>query len=242
MLKGQVLLVDDEVTYVRTLAEQLRGVGFYVTCAYDGDEAVRILTNVRFDVAIVDVRMPRMDGISLLGIIKERWPDCAVIILTGLTDIESVVHAVELGAFRYIKKGELDPFEFNRTVTAGVIASRLARGRRKALEKFSREGGRLDLGIPPTGDSVPPPLVDEPTAELPKKREDDSMEFRLDREGSAHLRVSPKVLTWAKRGLIALLTWLAGLGTGWIKHKLKHKSPNGQTIERKGETNDQLLP
>jgi ActR/RegA family two-component response regulator len=100
-----VLLVDDEETFVRNLARLLRFRGFEVTIALDGYRALKLLRGEPgFDVIVLDVKMPRMDGIATLGQIKRISPEMAVIMLTGHAMLESGIQSIRDGAFDYMMK------------------------------------------------------------------------------------------------------------------------------------------
>ena len=72
--------------------------------AQDGDEAIRLMEEDPCDVILLDIRMPGLDGMDVLKIIKERWPDSEVVVITGYPTIESAKEAVRLGACNYIAK------------------------------------------------------------------------------------------------------------------------------------------
>ena len=103
-MKIRILLVDDEKEFVETLAERLRTRGFYVTEAYSGDEALEILKEYNFDVTILDVQMPGMDGIEALGAIKKLKPLTEVLMLTGHGTIETAIEGMKIGAFDFLLK------------------------------------------------------------------------------------------------------------------------------------------
>ncbi|MCL4558573.1 MAG: response regulator [Deltaproteobacteria bacterium] len=99
-----LLLVDDEIEFVETLAKRLNRRGFhalYVTSARDAMERIK---GGQFDVAVVDVRMPEMDGIALLGEVKRVQPLVEVILLTGYASIQSGIEGMKRGAFDYLMK------------------------------------------------------------------------------------------------------------------------------------------
>ncbi len=100
-----VLLVDDERSFIETIAERLRLRGMTVACAFSGDEAVRQLAeNKEIDVVFLDVKMPGRDGIDVLEEIKRHYPLIEVVMLTGHATVHSAIEALHLGAFDYLTK------------------------------------------------------------------------------------------------------------------------------------------
>src|SRR5450432_3994145 len=100
----RVLLVDDEPTLRRALGKILTLAGHQVTTAANGQEALAQIEAATFDVIVSDIRMPGMDGMSLLRAIRARDLDVPVIFLTGSPTIETALEAMEYGAFRYLVK------------------------------------------------------------------------------------------------------------------------------------------
>jgi ActR/RegA family two-component response regulator/CBS domain-containing protein len=101
----RVLLVDDEEQFVKNMARILKVRGFDVSIAVDGHEAMNAVKYTGgFDVVVLDIKMPGMDGIEVLGEIKKRAPDTEVIMLTGHATIESGVQAMRKGAYDYLMK------------------------------------------------------------------------------------------------------------------------------------------
>jgi two-component system, NtrC family, response regulator HydG len=101
----RVLLVDDEERFVQNLAKLLSGRGFDVTTASDGEAGVAAVEESDgFDVVLLDVKMPRMDGIEALRKIKETAPDTEVIMLTGHANVETGIEAMREGALDYLMK------------------------------------------------------------------------------------------------------------------------------------------
>jgi CheY-like chemotaxis protein/CBS domain-containing protein len=100
-----VLLVDDEEPFVKNMARILKVRGFDVSTALDGYEAMNAVKRTGgFDVVVLDIKMPGMDGIEVLGEIKKRAPDTEVIMLTGHATLESGVQAMRKGAYDYLMK------------------------------------------------------------------------------------------------------------------------------------------
>lgn len=108
----RVLLVDDEAVYVDVLANRLGKRGFEVQKAYTSPEALLVLRTQQFDVAVLDLKMPDMDGIEVLKIAKQVDPTLQVIMLTGHGSAEACEQGLALGAFDYMMK----PCEFEALV------------------------------------------------------------------------------------------------------------------------------
>jgi DNA-binding NtrC family response regulator len=106
-MKGRILIVDDEEIVLRSCLRVLRGEDFEIDTAGDGLTALGMVTEKAYDVLILDIKMPRMDGIEVLRRVKEAHPDIDVIMITGLHDIGTAVQAMKLGALDYLPK----PFE-----------------------------------------------------------------------------------------------------------------------------------
>jgi len=102
---GMILLVDDEPhirKYVSLILKQL-GSPRLVEAA-NGEEAIAVYQRENPDLVLLDVNMPKMDGIETLKRLKELDPKCVVIMLTSLANRETIVQALELGAANYIRK------------------------------------------------------------------------------------------------------------------------------------------
>lgn len=105
MIEGiKILLVDDEKYFLQSLTKRLKRRNQYVKTAESGPEALALMENESFDVVILDVKMPEMNGIEVLQEIKRRFPDTEVIMLTGHATIESGLDGVRFGAFDYLMK------------------------------------------------------------------------------------------------------------------------------------------
>jgi len=100
----RLLLVDDEVEFLEPMKARLERRGLACATATSGEEALRLLGSERFDCAVVDVKMPGMDGLELLRRIRRTWPETAVVLLTGHASVELGVQGMELGAFEYLMK------------------------------------------------------------------------------------------------------------------------------------------
>ena len=102
---ANVLLVDDEVPFVEAMSRRLKKRDISITTAFSGQEALDALEKDRsVEVAILDVKMPGMDGIETLGEIRKRFPLVEVIMLTGHATVETGIEGMKLGAFDYLMK------------------------------------------------------------------------------------------------------------------------------------------
>lgn len=140
----QVLLVDDEPAVRKLLYSVLKG---RYTCdcyeAADGIAALEILRRKDIDVAIVDLTMPRMDGLSLLRAAGDEQISVAWIILSGAGGFDEAVQAIHLGAFDYIAKPIRDVDEMVITVRNAVRQRRLEMQRDELLKDVERRNSQL---------------------------------------------------------------------------------------------------
>jgi DNA-binding NtrC family response regulator len=104
MPKNRVLVVDDEDAVRKSLVDVLTDRGYEASAIDDGRKALDQMQDALWDVVLVDLKMPGMDGMEVLKEIKSSYPDTAVIIITGYGTIEGAVEAVRLGASDYVTK------------------------------------------------------------------------------------------------------------------------------------------
>lgn len=105
----RLLIVDDEAIITDGIAEVLGKLdvpGLEICKAYSGIEAVEWLNDTRIDIVLSDIRMPVLDGLELLEVIRRDWPRCRVIFITGYHDFDSVYKAIQVWGVRYILKTE----------------------------------------------------------------------------------------------------------------------------------------
>jgi DNA-binding NtrC family response regulator len=100
----RLLLVDDEQGFVNVLAKRIGKRHFQVRKAYSGFEAIQILREEKFDVAVLDLKMEDMDGIEVLKIFKKMAPNLQVIMLTGHGSEIAAREGMECGAMDYLIK------------------------------------------------------------------------------------------------------------------------------------------
>jgi two-component system OmpR family response regulator len=104
MEKFKVLIVDDESDFLDAIIKRLKARQVEVAGAESGYKALELLGNQDFDVVILDIKMPGMDGIETLREIKKNKPLVEVIMLTGHASVESGIQCMQLGAFDYLMK------------------------------------------------------------------------------------------------------------------------------------------
>jgi DNA-binding NtrC family response regulator len=165
----RVLLVDDEPTVRRSLARVLMNSGFDVLTAEDGATALALLESGTVDVMLVDMQMPKMPGMDLLGRVKGVHPEVEVIMMTAFANVDDAVAAVKSGAYDFLTK----PFPSNEVVAMtiskaaerkqlldrmGVLEQRLEQkenfGELIGSTHKMREVYRLALGVAPTRATV----------------------------------------------------------------------------------------
>ena len=104
-MKGsKVLLVDDEVVFTANMGKLLTNRGYKVTTANNGDAAIQALEKENFDVVVLDLKMPGMDGLVTLKEIKKLGLFTETLILTGHGSIDTALEAIKLGAYDYLTK------------------------------------------------------------------------------------------------------------------------------------------
>src|SRR5215213_2305734 len=105
-----LLVVDDEIPVLRVVERLAAKVGFDVVACANGADAMRTLMRRPADLAMVDLRMPDVNGLDLLRQIRASHPGCEVILMTAYAAVDSAVEAIKLGAREYLTK----PFDFDR--------------------------------------------------------------------------------------------------------------------------------
>ena len=103
-LKAKVLLVDDEEDFLTTLAERLETRGMKVSTVTSGEDAVAKAEQQGFDLIVLDLAMPGIDGLETLKRIKAKQPDAEIIMLTGQGSIKTSIEAMKLGAEDFLQK------------------------------------------------------------------------------------------------------------------------------------------
>ena len=148
MKKIKLLIVDDEVRFLQSISKRLALRDFDVTTASNGKEAVKVAKRGKYDIAVLDLKMPEMDGTELLKILKKKHKFLEILILTGYGSTESTVECMKLGAFNYLKK----PVDFERLVEALKDAYEARLKKKYKYDKNRMEEIRmLSMGSSPLG-------------------------------------------------------------------------------------------
>ncbi len=147
-----ILIVDDERPIRRTLREILEYEDYDVEEAEDGEQALAMLRKGRYDLALLDIKMPKIDGLDVLRMATDEVPETPVIMISGHGTIETAVEATRRGAFDFIEK----PPDLNRLLVA--VRNALDRGQlaveNRRMKQVLTEQQETDL-TPILGDSNP---------------------------------------------------------------------------------------
>jgi DNA-binding NtrC family response regulator len=138
--KTRVLVVDDEEIVRESLGAWLQKDGHEVVSAPDGRSAVELLKKEKWNVLLVDLKMPGMDGLQVLAEAMKLQPDAAAVIMTAYATVDTAVQAMKLGAFDYLVK-PFDPEELSLMMQKIITQQRLVRENvvlRKALKNEHR--------------------------------------------------------------------------------------------------------
>ncbi|NQT12074.1 MAG: sigma-54-dependent Fis family transcriptional regulator [Planctomycetes bacterium] len=137
----RILVVDDEKAKRLTLRDDLAAQGHDVVTAPDGEEALQQMTQMRFDVVVTDLRMPKTDGFELLKCVKEGpLADTEVIMMTAYGSIPLAVEAVKLGAFDFLTK----PFR-NEEIFPLLTRIELAKEAAKSERQRTKQASSVDI-------------------------------------------------------------------------------------------------
>ncbi len=129
MSNSRILIIDDEADVCTFFARLLSRAGYQVATAHNLNEAHQALAAGEYQVAMVDLKLPDTDGLSLLRLIKKEQPACEVILMTGYSTVKTAVTAIQLGAYDYLEKPFDDIDEIERLIGKAAAQSRGEIGR-----------------------------------------------------------------------------------------------------------------
>jgi DNA-binding NtrC family response regulator len=127
-----ILIVDDERSFGEVVAQRLRQRGFTAMAVANGPDALKRLEETStIEVVLLDLKMPVMDGIAALQLIKEKYPLVEVVMLTGDATIDSAIEAMKSGAFDYLVK----PFDIDQVTDKINAAVKRKRNREAGIRE-----------------------------------------------------------------------------------------------------------
>ena len=137
-MKNRILLVDDEQISRYSLSLKLNKQGYEVVSESTGEKAMKRLKNGEFDLCILDMVMPDMDGMETFEQIKKINPDVPVIMLSGKSSTEKAVEVMKMGAYDYITKPVGQAKEVSLCVERAIEKNRLITQNRRLLEQLKQ--------------------------------------------------------------------------------------------------------
>ncbi len=153
---ARILVADDEAGLREFITDSLELDDHTVVSAKDGKEAAKILEERGFDLLLTDLKMPGMDGMTLLRKIRAEQPEVEVIMMTAHGSVENAVEAMKLGAFEYLQKPISGPDEL-RLLVARAVERRGLKDRTEGTERHIEGGGGPPLTY---GDPAMDPVVE----------------------------------------------------------------------------------
>jgi len=111
----RILVVDDDAIVIKSCRRILEAEGFEVTTVPSADEALEKIKAYDFDLVVMDVKMPKHDGIFLMREFKKNWRDIPIIVMSGYPTPETIADVLRLGAIQFIPK-PFKPDEFMRSI------------------------------------------------------------------------------------------------------------------------------
>jgi two-component system response regulator AtoC len=153
-MKHRVLLVDDDAAIRDTFAHHLGRADFSIATADSAESALTMIADVDPDVVVTDVRMPGMNGLELVRLLRERIPGLNVVVITAYEDKETAVGAMRAGAFDYLVKPlDLDQIELvlerasrDRRLRQRIDRTTEDEGRRSSLDRLAgRDPGMIEI-------------------------------------------------------------------------------------------------
>jgi DNA-binding NtrC family response regulator len=142
--KGRILIVDDELVVRDSLGKWFASEGYTAKPAGGACEALEIIQQTEFDIALLDIKMPGMDGMELQLRLREADPELTVIVMTGYASVDTAVQALKQGAYDYITK-PVDPDELSHLVANALEHKRARREVVRLRENLQEVSPSLEL-------------------------------------------------------------------------------------------------
>ena len=134
----QILVIEDDQPIREGICDALESARYSVVGAEDGESGLEQLDAALIDLVLLDIVLPGRDGLSVLSVIRERWPDLPVIMLTARGDVQDRIRGLNLGADDYVVK----PFNVRELLARVEAVLRRSRERRDQAESTALPGGR----------------------------------------------------------------------------------------------------
>ena len=215
MANSRILVVDDEPAIRSFLLRVLEHEGYEVQAASDGQDALRLLDALPYDLLLTDIKMDHLNGVELLQEAKDRYPDLAVILLTGHATVPSAITALRQGAYDYLLK----PVK-NEEIVSAVAAGLSARAQQQRRDRLEQIASQFSAVM----------QADEPLADGSEEAVVSSGSLCLDTSTYlASLEETPLDLTPTEFRLLLELTRAAGATLGYVRLV---QSACGYTCER----------
>ena len=128
-----ILIADDESIVHTTIGDYLKDVGHHIDHAYDGQSAFKMIQEKDYDLALVDIRMPKMDGLQILEKVQTVCPELSVIIITAHGTVESVIQALRQGADDFLTK-PVKFIDLDAVIEKSIRIRKLRKGQRHLRE------------------------------------------------------------------------------------------------------------
>ncbi len=128
----RILVIDDQPSELKMVKMILEGADYDVVCVHSGREGVELINKSTFDLALVDVIMPDMGGMMVLGEIKKTNPHLPVVMMTGYASVSMAVQAIKLGALDYLQK-EFTPLELISSIESALAKGKTQMGAEEDL-------------------------------------------------------------------------------------------------------------
>jgi len=139
----KILVTDDELNTLKTLSANLEDMGYRVTTASKGQEALELIRKRGFNIVIADIKLPDISGLEILETAKELNPETAVIMITGHASLETAVNAINEGAYAYILK-PVAMSELETTLKNALREQRLLVENRELVESLQQSNKRME--------------------------------------------------------------------------------------------------
>ena len=140
----RILIVDDEAVVRESLTQWFMAEGYDVWAVPGGAEALRLLQDRAADLALLDIKMPGMDGMELQARLREIDPELTVIIMTGFASVETAIRGLKQGAWDYLTK-PIDPDQLSHAVSKALEHRQARRELRRLRESLEEMAPRVEM-------------------------------------------------------------------------------------------------